>query len=291
MNLKHGLSSTNLLLNPEMRMLQAAQLSGADLRFVEGFLFGDTCEDPVYAHRIAKTVYESGRFKYPTIWHRAKDYVNSYEFQRLEQMAAAEDAQIKMNYIDVDGVYRSRFNALNEPIHQTEEGIINFWRWYAGSKLVDSSGRPLVFYHGGHFNPDTFECFDPALWDEENDLGQGFYFSSNYDDAARYDYNQEYGNSSVLSVYIKSVNPWIIEVAECEITKRNQAESRGHDLIVDRTVNFKFADEGYVPPAGCSHVLAFCAGQIKSTKNNGEFNPNSDNIYDYRRNVSQDLSL
>ena len=50
--------------------------------------------------------------------------------------------------INVDGVERPRLNSNGKPIAQTDEGIRNFWKWFAGSKVTDDQGRPLVIYHG-----------------------------------------------------------------------------------------------------------------------------------------------
>lgn len=50
--------------------------------------------------------------------------------------------------IEVDGVERPTLNSNGQPIHPTEEGIRNFWRWFGDSKVVDDQGRPLVVYHG-----------------------------------------------------------------------------------------------------------------------------------------------
>jgi hypothetical protein len=50
--------------------------------------------------------------------------------------------------IDIDGVQRPTRNSTGQPIHPTEEGVRNFWRWFGDSKVVDAEGRPLVVYHG-----------------------------------------------------------------------------------------------------------------------------------------------
>ena len=50
--------------------------------------------------------------------------------------------------IQVDGVKRSTHNSLGQLIHQTGQGIINFWRWFGDSRAIDAHGRPLVLYRG-----------------------------------------------------------------------------------------------------------------------------------------------
>lgn len=59
--------------------------------------------------------------------------------------------------IDVDGKERSILNSNGQRIHATEEGILNFWRWFGDSKTVDAEGRPLVLYHGTSADFDVFE--------------------------------------------------------------------------------------------------------------------------------------
>jgi hypothetical protein len=50
--------------------------------------------------------------------------------------------------ININGVDRPTTNSNGKPIHSTEEGVRNFWRWFGDSKVVDEQGRPLVVYHG-----------------------------------------------------------------------------------------------------------------------------------------------
>ncbi len=65
--------------------------------------------------------------------------------------------------LTIDGVQRPTKNSKGQPIHPTEEGIRNFWRWFSDSKVVDADGRPQVVYHGttseieGGFKPGTSE--------------------------------------------------------------------------------------------------------------------------------------
>jgi hypothetical protein len=50
--------------------------------------------------------------------------------------------------IEVDGVMRPALNSNGKPIHPTQEGVRNFWKWFGDSKVVDEQDRPLVVYHG-----------------------------------------------------------------------------------------------------------------------------------------------
>ncbi len=62
---------------------------------------------------------------------------------------------IKHPMIEVDGVMRHRHNSLGQPIHPTDEGIRNFYRWFGNAhnieqKLVNgqwTNAGPNVLYH------------------------------------------------------------------------------------------------------------------------------------------------
>lgn len=74
--------------------------------------------------------------------------------------------------IEVDGVERPTRNSEGRLIHPTEEGIRNFWRWFADSKVVDRYGRPLIVYHGTYANIDAFRT--PAFFAEEPEVASAY---------------------------------------------------------------------------------------------------------------------
>ena len=51
--------------------------------------------------------------------------------------------------ITIDGVERPTRNSNGQPIHPTEEGIRNFWKWFGDSQVVDLNDRPIDF--GGFY--------------------------------------------------------------------------------------------------------------------------------------------
>ncbi|HAT76301.1 MAG TPA: hypothetical protein DCS19_05530, partial [Flavobacterium sp.] len=97
--------------------------------------------------------------------------------------------------IEINGVQRSTTNSNGKPIHSTEEGIRNFWKWFGDSKVVDESGRPLVVFHGTNAKFNKFKEDYP----DNPKLKAGWWFTNNKELA------KEYGN--VKQVYIKSINP------------------------------------------------------------------------------------
>lgn len=53
-----------------------------------------------------------------------------------------------------------------------------FQQWFHGSKVVDSSGKPLVVYHGTGTKIDKFDYEFTELGQQQ--LGSGFYFTTDY---------------------------------------------------------------------------------------------------------------
>lgn len=197
--------------------------------------------------------------------------------------------------IEVDGIQRPRTNSNGQPIHPTEDGIRNFWRWFGDSKVVDAEGRPLVVYHGtsGNFN----EFADRY----ENDVGgKNFgrkdywhYFSTSPESASAYavnaDRNQRYSpidpnasRANVMPAYVAIENPLFVSpdsnatwtdsgVEFADLTRKAQKEkyldgSFDGLIISDR--------DGTV-----SAVATEFPGSIKSaTGNQGTFGPSSADI-------------
>jgi len=50
--------------------------------------------------------------------------------------------------VTAQGEKQPTLNASGAQIHPTKDGVRNFWRWFGDGQLVDSVGRPRVFYHG-----------------------------------------------------------------------------------------------------------------------------------------------
>jgi len=72
----------------------------------------------------------------------------------------AEQISRFSNYPDtvvINGVKYITKNSNGLPIAQTQDGLVNFWRWFSGSKIIDKYGRPLVCYHGTNTNFSSFK--------------------------------------------------------------------------------------------------------------------------------------
>lgn len=107
--------------------------------------------------------------------------------------------------INVDGKERPTTNSEGRPIHPTEEGVRNFWKWFGDSKVVDAEGRPLVVYHGttnelegGYFK---LEKSSPTAR-----FGPGFYFS---DEKETFNAFADRTGGQVIPAYLKIENPLV----------------------------------------------------------------------------------
>lgn len=93
-------------------------------------------------------------------------------------------------------------NSLGKPIAHSDQALKNFWKWFRGSKVVDSAGRPLVMYHGtgADFAKFGYEFADKGVGAH----GMGFYFTSAPSTASGYA-SGEYPN--VMPVYLNIKKP------------------------------------------------------------------------------------
>lgn len=64
----------------------------------------------------------------------------------------------------VDGGIRTARRNDDRPIHHTEEGIKNFWRWFGDSLVVDDDGAPQVMYHGSYRDVQVFDRRKSIEW-------------------------------------------------------------------------------------------------------------------------------
>jgi len=183
--------------------------------------------------------------------------------------------------IEVDGVKRSTTNSKGLPIHPTEEGVRNFWRWFGDSRAVDSEGRPLVVYHGTGAD---FDRFDLALvgrtFGAAGELG--FFFSSNPETASKYSMHAGHGGGgNVMPVYVVIKSPIyrsdnflrgpIGFLDWNRLSLKKQAEANRNDGVL-----IQQKEDGEIHE---SIVVAFRPEQIKSAiGNTGAFDPANPDI-------------
>lgn len=148
--------------------------------------------------------------------------------------------------IEVDGIIRSKLNNLGQPIHKTEEGIINFWKWFGNSKVIDNTGRPLVVHHG---TSKKFKAFNPKL-----SLGI-IWFTSN-EDTIKSGEAGAAGRDIIMPLYAKIISP----AGWKDYDNLLLAQFKGHGF------------DGAILPSG-EHFdgFVFSSNQLKSIKNKGTY--------------------
>lgn len=170
-----------------------------------------------------------------------------------------------------------------------------FNHWFGNSKIVDTSGNPLVVYHGTGMKFDTFrkDRIDKNYFSGTT-LGLGFYFTEMQNNAISYQQTPHGDNEpTVLEVYLSLQNPLSVNSPleyrsvvtnemkrQCDgknayqrdsITKKSNTEllkEMGYDGVVQWFKGVKMIE-----------IVAFEPNQIKSVNNNGDFSHHSDNIY------------
>jgi len=113
---------------------------------------------------------------------------------------------------DVDGVERPALNSEGRPIHPTEEGVRNFWRWFGNSKAVDAEGRPKIYYHAtpgsfGEFRPGGNDpaLSGPAIWVTDDKTYQP---AAHNVGRRRGHYNE---GTNVMPLYLRAERPLLID--------------------------------------------------------------------------------
>jgi len=152
-----------------------------------------------------------------------------------------------------------------------------FQKWFGKSKVVDKNGKPLVVYHGtkGVFNAFTRES--KGKTGDFGQIGSGFYFTNDFENARNYARNSEgVGSLDVKEVYLNIRNPFIQNKPfdSTRPVSKEKAEKVAEDLQRKGYDGIKY-DTGFGP----TWHVAFSPTQIKSaTGNIGTFDPKSPDI-------------
>lgn len=202
--------------------------------------------------------------------------------------------------IEVDGVQRPTINSDGKPIHPTEEGVRNFWKWFKDSKALDGQGRPLVVYHG---SPDVRGIFKggfvPSML-----RGSVYFASDSYavadtyaDDSRAFDFQN--AEPQTVPIYISLKDPLIVDGKgqKWRETERHikEAKDKGHDGVIIQNTRDEYNNTN--TGGRLSGVYAFFKpsqaksaidGQLRSridrelidgaTGNTGAFSPDTDDI-------------
>lgn len=162
--------------------------------------------------------------------------------------------------ISVDGIMRPMHNSDGGVIHATEAGIINFWRWFGDSRVIDDAGRPRVLFHG----PTKGRNFDafrvPA------------FFTSSEEYADRYLDADDEGRP--MALYVRLMSPLILDARTHEMGADVEELANCPDWVAARMA--EGVDGLIILDGDISDFVAFHQHQVKSaTHNCGAFNESS----------------
>lgn len=205
-------------------------------------------------------------------------------------------------FIDVGGKKLPTKNSNDEYIHRNIDTIINFWKWFGNSKMVDSKGRPKVFYHQSQTKiVDMFKT-KAIKRPSYSQAKEGIYFSDDSERTqARYKKNEK---GQLVSAYLKIENPLDLDsndsmyfdgtkVSYPKIVTDNfkksmagEKETPEPDIILytisKKAINWMIKNryDGLIGGESDNiEYVVFDSSQIKSTNNSGLFS-NTKYIYE-----------
>ena len=173
-------------------------------------------------------------------------------------------------------------NSNGKPIHHTEEGIVNFWKWFKGSKAVDSQGRPLVVYHGTKMDFTEFDIGKGMTGEiRGNPIAKyGFFFSDDPNTANTYAGDNPASN--VMPVYLLLKKPFVMDMWR-DFGKLSDGKGIVQDDLVKPFIEQlkRKGHDGMILKGGDTYreLMVFEPTQIKSaTGNSGTFGINTASI-------------
>lgn len=160
-----------------------------------------------------------------------------------------------------------------------------FKDWFGDSKVVDTTGKPLVVYHG---TADDFSEFKHGHANRKDNgwLGQGFYFTNDPEISNSYTNLKAGASPNVMPVYLSLRNPYQATIRDKErlmLAERRgdkgaaaewtrELAAKGYDGVI---LSYGHIQNGDYP----AEYVVFEPNQVKSaTGNNGKFDPNSADI-------------
>ena len=145
----------------------------------------------------------------------------------------------------------------------------SFSRWFSGSKVVDTAGKPLVVYHGTRSHFDQFDPFRAPFW-----------FAESPEDASEYALNLFPGfaagpgthDSMVRPAFLQIRNPFDLGARfdselEERFTEHLVMELRGDDSVEEFLdyLNDRYAYAGTLRDVQQLLVTDFCLGAPEGT--------------------------
>jgi hypothetical protein len=197
-----------------------------------------------------------------------------------------------LKQVEVDGVSRPTTNSEGRPIANTEESLINFWRWFGDSKAVDEQGRPKVYYHGTSKDVDfsNFKIGQRGAWFSEDPKVASSYASENDSRKLVFDfekrkYVEKNTADRVIPAYLKIENPMRLSEADRQKLIKSESYAKAQRDVYMLRGNADGHIEGSV-------AVVFSPTQIKSaTGNTGAFSAKNKNIkYSIKDRIPTDIN-
>jgi len=166
----------------------------------------------------------------------------------------------------------------------TDERDTPFSKWFRNSHTVDyKTNEPMVFYHKSRTTT-MFTEFKHDAGIKYDSSSYGFAFV--HEDDARYIRhigNSHLGHGVEFRCYLKMINPYYI-YAKLDGKCYGQNGEPHQPIYIDKGLCEKLMSEGYdsIVVQSETHLncyIVFHSNQIKSVENNGDYNPDSDNIF------------
>lgn len=182
------------------------------------------------------------------------------------------DVDNKKRY-NVNKVFSSGENLSYEQFLDESVNNDNFKKWFGDSKVVDEFKKPMIMYHG---SPNDFEEFKDDLIGKNLTFGKGFYFTNSKQLGKSYAGE----NGKIFNCYIKIENPYIIKSPKMSFEEglRKRRIFRNNPNVREDLIKQGYDGIMLIEDDGYMEVVAFYPNQIKSVKNNGNWDSKLNNI-------------
>lgn len=184
----------------------------------------------------------------------AKEHGMHHEDSKLDMPVISKKVKAKDVWWDGNDV--NEFSYFPEAVNENESLNDNFWKWFAGSKVVDSEGSPLVVHHG------TSKKF--SVFSLKKAPQKIIWFTSNKSSVEAGEVGAA-GHGHIMDLYASIKNPagW----DEYEKYGLGQLRDLGYDGAI------------LPDPDGSITGFVFDSNQLKSVKNKGGWDMSQKNIY------------
>lgn len=208
---------------------------------------------------------------------RSAPYVTDYR----KVMEIATDVMVRYKGRKVDAGAGIKFAA--------KDKATGFDAWFGDSKITNKDGSPKVVYHGTRADFSAFSEEFMGEGDGNADWGDGFYFTDSTEAANGY---AEGEGGNVMPVYLSIKNPATNEVMMSPQVQNALDDGMGFESVREVLEGMGFDGIAYFHKEhNATEYVAFEPSQIKSAiGNNGEFDPDSEEIHFNMQNGAKSTS-